>query len=472
MTDVTKTRISGDTEFTLMPVPISDRRATWKQILVWIGFGYVVTGLFVGGVLAGFGGQPGVSYHDALWSIALGMGALFILTSLLGVASQRTGFNLALLSRYSYGARGANIVMLVMALLTLGWFSSITGMVGQIWGSFLGNVSGITVFDPAAIGRSGFPAVTLEEFLSCVVFGIIFTYTAALGIKGLELIAIPVAPAILIIALWVGGGMLAEGGGYDVFVGKANQLGGLGMGTAITAVVGSWIAGAIMGCDLFRFNRNIPAVFLCAAACFIITNPLLNIIGYMGSISVGQFNYVAWMLKQGLGLAILGVIAWTLSLWTTNDGELYCNALYTRPFLHSYGLSVTKNKLVFGAGILGTILGALGFYQLFFNTFITVLGTVAPPLAGPIIADYFIVRKKYVVANYNRQPLYRSAGIASFLAAAVLALILQYAIIIPNLPSGLLSLVVAIALYPVLYSITADSAADRELGQAPVRASR
>ncbi|WP_445141707.1 hypothetical protein [Campylobacter sp.] len=36
-----------------------------------------------------------------------------------------------------------------MALLTLGWFASITGMVGQIWGSFIGNPTGITVFDPA-----------------------------------------------------------------------------------------------------------------------------------------------------------------------------------------------------------------------------------------------------------------------------------------------------------------------------------
>ena len=47
-----------------------------------------------------------------------------------------------------------------------------------------------------------------------------------------------------------------------------------------------------MGVDLFRFNKNVKAVFLCAAACFILTNPVLNIVGYIGAVHIGEFNYV------------------------------------------------------------------------------------------------------------------------------------------------------------------------------------
>ena len=43
-----------DGERMLSPVPMSERRPTFNQIMVWVGFGYVVTGLFIGGVLAGF----------------------------------------------------------------------------------------------------------------------------------------------------------------------------------------------------------------------------------------------------------------------------------------------------------------------------------------------------------------------------------------------------------------------------------
>jgi len=73
--------VEHDRERMLSPVPLSERRPAWKQVMVWVGFGYVVTGLFVGGVLAGFGGKPGVPPGTSLWAVALGMGFLFVLTS-------------------------------------------------------------------------------------------------------------------------------------------------------------------------------------------------------------------------------------------------------------------------------------------------------------------------------------------------------------------------------------------------------
>lgn len=460
-----KVYIEHDDERMLSPVPMSERRPTFNQVMVWVGFGYVVTGLFVGGVLAGFGGQPGLPPNMAIWAIVLGMGSLTIMTSLLGIMAQKTGMSLALISRYSYGQKGVNIPMVVMALLTLGWFASITGMVGQIWGSFIGNPSGIIVFDPASIGYGGIPPITLEEFLSCVVFGAVFTMTAYYGIKAIEAIAIPVGPVILVIAIIVGIGMLKEGGGMGAFLEEASKLGGLGLGNGITVVVGSWIAGAVMGVDLFRFNKSVKAVFAGVFACFIFTNPLLNIVGYVGAVSVGQFNYVEWMLTKSLLLAIIGVFAWTASLWTTNNAELYCNSLYTGPILASYGKFVERKKLVLWAGIIGTIIGSLAFYQIFFATFITALGAAAPPLAGPLIADYFIIKKRdYIIENYDKEPDYRKSGIISFLIGAILGIVFQYWIPLPyGLPSGLFAMVITIIVYVLIYKHTEDYEYDKEL---------
>ncbi len=423
-----------DGERMLSPVPMSERRPTFNQIMVWVGFGYVVTGLFIGGVLAGFGGKPGVSPQTAIWAIILGMGSLSIITALLGIMAQKTGMSLALVSRYSYGIKGANLPMIIMALLTLGWFASITGMVGQIWGSFIGNPSGVIVFDPANFGYKDIAPITLEVFLACFIFGIIFTITAYVGIKAIEAIAIPISPVILIIAVYVQG---------------------LGLGNAITAVVGSWIAGAVMGVDLFRFNKSVKAVIAGVVACFILTNPLLNIVGYIGAVSVGQFNYVEWMLTKSALLAIIGVIAWTASLWTTNNAELYCNSLYTGPVLSSINLNINRKKLVLIAGIVGTVLGSFAFYQMFFASFITILGTFAPPLAGPLIADYYIIKKgKYDIAKFNSEPDYRMAGVISFVIGALLGFIFQYYLPLPfDLPSGLVALVITIIIYPIFYKI-------------------
>ena len=58
MPDMKEKKEIKDTDFMLSPVPMSARRPTWKQVSVWVGFGYVVTGLFVGGVLAGLAVSP------------------------------------------------------------------------------------------------------------------------------------------------------------------------------------------------------------------------------------------------------------------------------------------------------------------------------------------------------------------------------------------------------------------------------
>ena len=55
---------------------------------------------------------------------------------------------------------------------------------------------------------------------------------------------------------------------------EASTRSGMSIGTGLTIVIGAWIAGAIMGADIMRFTRSVKAVVICAAACFILTNPL------------------------------------------------------------------------------------------------------------------------------------------------------------------------------------------------------
>ena len=124
---------------------------------------------------------------QAFWAIFLGMGSLFLITSFLGIAAQKTGLNLSLLSRYSYGSKGFVVPMIVMALLTLGWFASILGMIGDIWGAFIGNPSGIIVFDPVKFGFEGIAPITLEVFLLCIIWGAVFTFTAIKGMGANQL---------------------------------------------------------------------------------------------------------------------------------------------------------------------------------------------------------------------------------------------------------------------------------------------
>src|SRR5699024_1052984 len=115
-------------EFMLERVPQNARRSWWSQFAIWVGFGYVPTGLIVGGQFAGEGGLGGMPFSQTVLTIVLGQGILLILTFLLGYAAMKTGMNLSLISRFSYGTKGMILPMIIMGLLTLGWFASIVGM--------------------------------------------------------------------------------------------------------------------------------------------------------------------------------------------------------------------------------------------------------------------------------------------------------------------------------------------------------
>ena len=442
-------------EYMLQPVPRSARRKTFGIAAIWVGFGFVVTGLIVGGQLAGQGGQPGMSLGTALITISIGELVLFALTILLGIPAMRTGFNLALLSKVSYGGRGFVLPMVFMALLTLGWFASILGMIGEIWGVLLGNPTGVTVIDPAAFGRPDVDPVSLEVVLTCVAFGALFTWTAYRGISAIEKVAIPVAPLLLVVAVYAGVGMLNETGGWGAMVDEASTRGGLPMGTGITIVVGAWIAGAVMGADIMRFAKNGRAVVIGAAAAFILTNPLLNVVGYIGSIATGDSNFVNWMYTQGIVLTVIGVVVWTTSLWTTENSEIYSNSLYTGPVLHSFGIKARRSTLVLIVGGVGTVLGALAFYQLFFNDFITVLGAAFVPLVSPIIADYFLLRRgAFTPTSHQEQPAVRWFAVISFVVGGSCGLIFQYVQPLPgDFSASLAALVIAFVVHVVLHTL-------------------
>lgn len=166
------------------------------------------------------------------------------------------------------------------------------------------------------------------------------------------------------------------------------------------------------------------------------------------------------MIDKSFIFALVGVLTWTLSLWTTNDAELYCNAMYTGPVLKSYGVQVNKKKLILTVGIIGTILGSIGFYQIFFSQFINYLGIMAPPLAGPLLADFYLIRKqRYDLRQLNSHPSYNWVGIISAIIGMFLGLIFVVQNVLTEWPTGLIALLITMALYTVLRLLIPHKAA-------------
>lgn len=425
-------------EYMLAPVPRSARRPWWSMLVIVAGFGYLPVGLIVGGQLAGQGGKAGLTFPEAALIIGVGAGVVFLIACLLGYPAMTTGLNLAVLSRYSYGKAGIGLPMAIMAVLAVGWFASIVGMVGDIFTTALGELTGITVIN----------GLTLEHVLLCLFWGVIFTWAAWKGIVAVERISVVAVPVMVIVTVIAAVTMLGQAGGWSAVIAEAPARSGISIGTAITMVLGAWMAGAIMAVDLFRYAGRATHVLIGAGACFILVNPLLNLIGYVGSIATGDANFIAWMVSKGVLFTLLGVIVWVLALWTTDMSVLYCDALYAGSAAHLLGWHWARRTIVIVLGTVGTILGAGGFTT-YFTDFITVLGAAVIPMAGPLLADFYLVRRReYAQRSPDDLPAVRLPGLLSFLAGAALGIVFQYWVHLPlDLPAGIVALVITFALH-------------------------
>jgi cytosine permease len=161
------------------------------------------------------------------------------------------------------------------------------------------------------------------------------------------------------------------------------------------------------------------------------------------------------MYASGLFLSIIGVLVWTTSLWTTNNSELYCNALYAGPVLDAFGVRAKRTTLILVAGIVGTVLGSAAFYQLFFADFINILGAAFVPLAGPIIVDFYFTRRGQYGGSPHDQVSVRWPGVISFSVGAVLGLVFQFGVSLPGgFPAGIAALLITMAVHALLHYAT------------------
>lgn len=131
----------------------------------------------------------------------------------------------------------------------------------------------------------------------------------------------------------------------------------------------------------------------------------------------------------------------TTNIFTTNAANLYSNSLNL-----SNSFNMDRKKIIIILLIVAALATLTKPYEIsVFFTFLETLGNVIPPLAGIIIADYFILNKgKYESlksVKFNKWNTY------AFLTWAI-SLILSF--IIPVGLPALTSLISSIIIFPIL----------------------
>ncbi len=343
------------------PLRDDQRRDTVPLLTLAFGWGFLVTGLIVGGTLG-----SGLAFGDIVAATFIGNSINFVIGALVAYVGYKTACNSGLLYRMVYGTLGAAGPVVLVALLTIGWQGIIVGAFGFAW---------TQSFDTGA-------------FYAVAIFaGLLFTVTTYFGVKGLELVSIPAVIVLVLVGLYAAWMNIDAAGGWDAFLAQSEtsaDTAPLTMVQAVNIVIGSWIVGAIVMPEYSRFAKKAWVAIAIPFIVLMISQWFLQVIGAMGGIVSGTYDFTTYMLAQGAIIGGIGVLTMSLALWTTGDANLYLPAVQTASVFKR-----PQRVMTVICGLIGTVVG-LGIYQQFMG-FIDLLVTIAPPLIGPLLASFYLV---------------------------------------------------------------------------------
>ena len=376
------------------------RRNAGPLLALAFGWGFLVTGLFTGGLLGN--GLP--FWPDIVLASFLGNLVNFIIGAFVGYIGYKTACNSGILYRYVYGNAGAYIPVVFISILLIGWQGIVVGAFGATW---------TTALHPELPVSEIFSSTTF--YIAAVFAGILYTATTYFGVKGLEKVSIPSVAVLVFVGLYAIYLNIQQAGGLSNFQALSAELAAknpLTMVQAINLVIGSWIVGAVVMPEYTRFAKKTWVAIAIPFIVLIFAQWFLQIVGALGGIVSGNFMFTTYLMDQGMIIAWVGIIGMSLALWTTGDANLYLPVIQTSSIFKR-----PQHVTTVICGTLGTILG-LGLYQNFME-WINLLASIVPPLIGPVIVEYYFVnREKFHTGHLEKISKWNPAAFIAYTLGA------------------------------------------------------
>lgn len=377
------------------------QRQSWLSIAaVWAGGMICVPCLMIGGVLAG----GGLSLGEMLASILIGYGLICAYMIFIGMQACDTGLPVSVMASGALGEKGARyIISILLAIACVGWFGIQSATCGSAFANMLASM----------MGTEATPAMVT---VCSLIWGVIMLATACAGFKGLKWLNYIAVPLLVIVCLYgLVAGIVKNDGGAAIanYAPEASQ----GMVFGISMVVASFALGGVISADYCRFAKSRGDVVKSSIVGVIPAGLFMLLTGALMSIVTGEYDISA--ILASLGVPFIGLVALVLATWTTNVTNAYSGGLALSNLL---GFDESKFKITTGiAGGIGTLLAAFGLLNAF-QGFLSLMSGLIPPLAGVLIAAYWIVGKGKK-ENFKMRPGFSAPGVISFLVGAVLACI-------------------------------------------------
>lgn len=386
--------------------PVAAHHRTWgiyNYASLWVGMSVCIpTYMLASGLIAG-----GMNWWQAIGTILLGNLIVLIPMLLNAHAGTRYGIPFPVFVRASFGVRGANIPAVLRALVACGWFGIQTWIGGQAIQSML------VILWP---DWGGFAA---GKWVCFFAFWALNMWVILRGIESIKFLEGASAPFLLgagVLLLWF---VTSKAGGFGPVLSAPGKFQTAGEFFAffvpsLTGMVGFWATIALNIPDFTRYAKSQKAQIWGQALGLPGTMALYAFIGVaVTSASVVLFGKPIWDPVELLGkfnqpvVAFIALIALLIATLTTNVAANVVSPSNDFSNLNPRLISFRTGGII--TGIIGVVMmpwRLLSDFSAYIFGWLVGYSGLLGPIAGIMIADYFVVRK----AELNVEDLYRRNG--------------------------------------------------------------
>jgi NCS1 family nucleobase:cation symporter-1 len=427
----------------LAPVPPERRTWTWWHIAsLWIGMAICIPTYTLASGLV----DQGWTWQAAVGAVVLGNLVVLLPIALNSHAGTRYGIPFPVLARASFGVFGANVPALLRALVACGWFGiqtwiggwAIYKLIEAIWPG----IATLPQLLPAFVG------LNTGEFLCFMLFWAMNVWIVQRGMDSIKFLETWGSPVLLAVGaalfIWA---WLRAGGIGPMLQNPPDARGGWSsiFGAGLTSAVAFWGTMALSIPDFSRYAKSQRDQVLGQAVGLPVTMALFAFIGAaVTSATVVIFGMriadpVALLARIGGPLMIiLSMAGLTLATLTTNIAANIVAPANAFSNLAPHRISFKQGAII--TAVIGIAMMPWRLYNdaaAYIFTWLIGYGALLGPIAGIMIADYFLLRHGALVV----EDLYRRGGVYEYSAGvnrvAIAAFVLGVA---PSLPGFIAAL--------------------------------
>jgi len=388
----------------LAPVPAQRRTwGTYNYASLWVAMSVCIpTYMLASGLIAG-----GMNWWQAVGTILLGNLIVLVPMILNAHAGTKYGIPFPVYVRASFGVRGANVPAVLRALVACGWFGI------QCW------IGGQAIYSMLQIVLPGIAQMASGVWICFFAFwalNMLVIWRGIETIKFLEGIGAPFMLGVGLLLLWW---ITSKAGGLGPVLSAPSKFRSTSefmhfFIPSLTGMVGFWATVALNIPDFTRYAKSQKSQMLGQALGLPTAMTLYSFIGVaVTSASAVLFGEPIWDPVVLLGrfheplIASIALVALLIATLNTNVAANVVSPSNDFSNLSPQRISFRTGGLITGVvGVLMMPWKLLGDFSNYIFGWLIGYSALLGPIAGIMIADYFIVRK----AELNLTDLYIRNG--------------------------------------------------------------